>query len=46
VKGVIMETCKEFNPYSCREYLSKFDRQDLDLKEIRRYCTGKRSKKT
>lgn len=40
-----METCKEFNPYSCAEYILGFERQDLDLEEIRRDCIGKREKK-
>jgi hypothetical protein len=41
-----MDTCKEFNPYSCEEYILRFERMDLELKEIRRDYTGKRTKET
>lgn len=31
-----MDTCKELNPYSCEEYILRFERKDLDFGEIRR----------
>jgi hypothetical protein len=40
-----MDTCKEFNPYSCEKYISDIEKQDLDFEEIRRDYTGKRKKK-
>ncbi|MDQ1276222.1 MAG: hypothetical protein QG610_1797 [Euryarchaeota archaeon] len=41
-----MDICKEFNPYSCEEYILRFERKDLDFEEIRRDYTGKRTKET
>lgn len=41
-----MDTYKEFNSYSCKEYRVGFERQGSDLEGIRRDYTGKRTKKT
>lgn len=40
-----MDTCKEFNPYSCEEYISEFETKNLDFEEIRRGSSGERAEK-
>lgn len=41
-----MYTCREFNPYSCREHILGFERKGLDTGEIRRDCSGERAKES
>lgn len=41
-----MDTCRKFNPYSCGEHISGFERKGLDRGEIRRDCSGERTKES